>query len=34
MEHGADKLDARRFVGVLLFKVHDESECAVFEGCV
>lgn len=31
MEHLANKLDARRFVWVLFFEVHDESECAVFE---
>jgi hypothetical protein len=34
MEHGADELDARRLVGVLLFEVHDESECAILEGRV
>ena len=34
VKHGADKLDTRRFVGILLFKVHDESEGAVFERCV
>ena len=34
VEHLADELDSGRFVGVLFFEVHDESECAVFEGCV
>lgn len=31
MEHLADELDARRLVWVLFFKVHNESESAVFE---
>jgi len=34
MEHLADELDARGFVGVLFFEVHDEAEGAVFEGRV
>jgi hypothetical protein len=34
MEHLADEFDARRFVGVLLFEVHDQAEGAVFEGRV
>lgn len=34
MEHGADKFDRRRFVGILLFEMHHEPECAVLEGGV
>jgi hypothetical protein len=34
MKHLTDEFDGRRFVWVLLFEVHDESECAIFEGCV
>jgi len=34
MEHCADEFDAGRFVGVLLFEVHDQAEGAVFEGSV
>jgi hypothetical protein len=34
VEHLADKLDARRFVGVCFLEVHDEAESAVFEGSV
>lgn len=34
VEHGGYELDAGRFVGVLLFEVHYESERAVFEGGV
>lgn len=31
VEHLADELDGGRFVWVLLFKVHDKSECAILE---
>jgi hypothetical protein len=34
VEHGADKLDGRRLVGVLLFEMHHQSKRAVFEGSV
>lgn len=34
MKHRTDKLDSRWFVGVLLFKVHNESESSILEGCV
>lgn len=34
MEHGAEELYGRRLVRVLFVKRHDESECAVFKGCV
>ena len=34
MEHLADELDQRGFVGVLLLELHDESEGAVLERCV
>jgi len=34
VEHCADEFDAGRFVGVLLFEVHDQAEGAVFEGGV
>jgi hypothetical protein len=34
MEHCADEFDAGRFVGILLFKLHDQSEGTVFEGGV
>ena len=34
MEHCADEFDARRFVGILLFKLHDQSEGTIFEGSV
>lgn len=34
VEHGADKLDAWRLVGVRLLEVHDEAEGSVFKGCV
>jgi hypothetical protein len=34
MKHLTDELDGRRFVWVLFFEVHDESEGAIFEGCV
>jgi len=34
MKHLTNELDGRRFVWVLLFEVHDESEGTVFEGCV
>lgn len=34
VEHLADELDLRRLVGVLLFKLHDESECAIFKRCI
>lgn len=31
VEHLADELDLGRLIGVLLFKLHDESECAIFK---
>lgn len=31
MEHLADELDQRGFVGVLLLKLHDEPEGAILE---
>lgn len=34
MEHLADELDLWRLVGVLLFKLHDESEGSVLKGRV
>lgn len=34
MEHLANELDKRRFVGVLLLELHDEPEGAVLEGRV
>lgn len=34
VEHLADKLDLGRLVGVLLFELHDESECAIFKRCI
>ena len=34
MEHCADEFDARWLVGVLFFKLHDESEGAIFEGSI
>lgn len=34
VEHVADEFDSGRFVRVLLFEVHNESECAVFEGSI
>ena len=34
MEHCADEFDAGRFIGILLFKLHDQAEGTVFEGSV
>lgn len=34
MEHLANELDKRRFVGVLLLELHDEPEGSVLEGRV
>jgi hypothetical protein len=34
VEHLADEFDLGRLVGVLLLKLHDESECAIFKRCV
>jgi hypothetical protein len=31
VEHLTDEFHTRGFVGVLLFKVHDEAECAIFK---
>jgi hypothetical protein len=31
MEHLTDELDTWRFIGVLLLKMHDEPESAIFE---
>jgi hypothetical protein len=31
MEHLADEFDARGFVGILFFEVHDETESTVLE---
>lgn len=31
MEHGADEFDSGRLVWILLLKMHNQSECAVFE---
>lgn len=31
MEHLADELDARRFVGILLFEMHHKSKGAILE---
>ena len=32
MEHLADEFDGRRFIWVLFFEMHDESEGSIFEG--
>lgn len=32
MEHLADELDLRRFVGVLLLELHDKSESPILKG--
>ena len=34
MKHLANKLDARRFVWVLLLKMHDKPKSPVLEGCI
>lgn len=34
VEHLAYKFDLGRLIGVLLFELHDESECAIFKRCV
>jgi hypothetical protein len=34
VEHVADELDCGWLIWVLLFEVHDESECSVFEGSI
>ena len=34
VKHLADKLDAWGFVWVLLLKVHDKTESAIFEGSI
>lgn len=34
MEHLANKLDARRLIGIGFFEVHDEAERAIFERCI
>jgi len=34
VEHLADELDGRRFVRILLLKMHNKSERSVFEGGV
>ena len=34
MEHLADELDARRLIGVLLFKLHHQTKGAVLERSV
>lgn len=34
VEHLADEFDLGRLVGVLLFKLHDKSKCAIFKRCI
>lgn len=34
VEHLTNEFDLRRFVGVLLFELHHQSESPVLEGCV
>lgn len=32
MEHLADELDGRGFVGILFLELHHQSECPIFKG--
>ena len=34
MEHGAEKLDRRGLIGILLIERHDKPECPVFKRCI
>ncbi len=34
MKHLRDEFDPWGFVGVLLFKMHDEAKGTVFKGCI
>lgn len=34
MEHLTDELDTGRLVGILFLEMHDQTECAIFEGSI